>query len=133
MIALRQVLQKVQNSCSRGASTITTVVFGAIAIVILYSAYHILPFYYYYFEVVNQMESVIRVASTNTDQEIRRKLDYHIKKMGIPAAPDDLRITRQANYMTIRLPYTETFVVRFGDKKYTIYTFDFIAEAEGAF
>jgi len=133
MNQLIQVLRRSLRSFSRGASAITTIVFGAITIVVVYSAYHILPFYYYYFEVVNQMESVIRVASTNTDQEIRRKLDYHIRKMGIPAKPEDLRISRQGNHMQIRLPYREVFAVNFGDKEHVIHVFDFVAEAEGQF
>ena len=117
----------------KGIGKLTFSVFAAIIAALLYSAYHILPFYYYYFELVNQMEQVIKVASTETDQEIRKKLLYHIKKMQIPVSPDELRIMRDGKRMSIGLKYEEIFYIPFRGKDYDIHTFKFDAHAEGEF
>lgn len=79
------------------------------------------------------MATVIRVASTHTDQELRQKLMYHIKKMEIPMEPEDLLMEREGRHMRISLEYEETFYVTFQDKDYEIYTFPFHAYAEGDF
>ena len=90
-----------------------------------------MPFYYCYFELENQFASVIRVASTHTDQEIRQKLMYHIKKLEVPVDPEQLIIEREEGLMRISLEYQEVFYLTFQDKDYDIYTFDFHAFSEG--
>ena len=118
---------------SRGVGRLTVIVFGTIVGASLFCAYNILPFYYYYYELVNQMEAVTKVASVETDQEIRQRLMYHIKKMEIPADPEDLKIERDGNIMRISLPYEEVFYVNFGGKEYEIYRFPFHAYVEKQF
>jgi hypothetical protein len=117
----------------RGLGKLTLLVFGTIIGVVLYSAYNIIPFYYYYYELMNQMRSVIRVASTEDDATIRERLWYHIRKMGLPAQPEDLIIERYHETMRIALDYEEVFYVSWGDKDYTIYQFPFHAEVEESF
>ncbi|MBX7145485.1 MAG: hypothetical protein K1X79_13630 [Oligoflexia bacterium] len=114
-----------------GLGRLTLLVFGTIIAVVVYCGYCILPFYYCYFEITNQMEQVIKVASTYTDKEIREKLLYHIKKLELPVEPDDLRIERDAGTMRISLPYREIFYVTWKGKDYDIHTFEFHAYAEG--
>ena len=116
-----------------GAAKLTIVIFGALIATTLYCAYHILPFFYYFYELENQFRTVIGVASTHTDQEIRQKLMYHIKKMEIPMDPQDLKIRREGNMMRISLPYEEVFYVTWKDKEYDIYTFKFHADVEQPF
>lgn len=116
-----------------GVGRLTILVFGTLAAVAVFCGYQILPFYYCYFEITNQMEQVIRVASTNTDKEIREKLLYHIKKLELPVEPDDLRIERDAGVMRISLPYREIFYVTWKGKDYDLHTFEFNAYAEGRF
>ena len=116
-----------------GIGKITVLVFGTIASALIYSGYCIFPFYYYYLELQNHMEQVIGVASTDTDQEIRQKLLYQIKKMQIPANPEDLKIERGDRTMKISLPYDEVFYITWRGKDYDLYTFNFVAAAEGRF
>ncbi len=117
----------------RGASTLTTVVFGALLAVVVFVAYNVLPFYYYYFDLKNQFQQVIRVASVDTDEEIRRKIMVFIKQYGVPIDPEDLRIERYDDTMKISLKYTEIFYVTFRGKEYTIHKFNFDATTEGKF
>lgn len=116
-----------------GLSKITFAVFAIIIGAALYSGYHIGHFFYDYFEMKNHMATVIRVASQNTDEEIRAKLWYHMKKMDIPAEKEDLRIEREDRTMRISLEWEETFFVTWEDKDYDIHTFKFHAYEEGQF
>lgn len=98
---------------------------------VLYTGYHVLPFYYYYYELKNHMFEAIRVASIYTDDELRQKLVYQIKWMEIPADPQELVIERSDGYMRISLSYDEVFYFTWQGKDYEIYTFHFDAEEEG--
>ena len=93
----------------------------------------ILPFYYYYWELENQMRAAIRVASTDSDAEIREKLLYQIKRMDIPARPEDLKIGRTGRHMNISLKYSEVFDITWKGKDRDLRTFNFHARAEGDF
>ena len=117
----------------KGVGYITLFVFGLLFVAAFYSASKILPFYYYYYDLQNQMESLIRVASDNTDQQIRKKLMYFIKKYDIPARDQDLQISRGSNMMKIQLRYKEVFYATWQGKDYDIHTFEFLAQAEGKF
>jgi hypothetical protein len=77
------------------------------------------------------MASLIRVASTHTDQEIRAKLLYHVKKLEIPIEPDDIVIERTNGFMSISFSYSEVFYLTWQDKDYDLHTFHFDAYADG--
>lgn len=114
-----------------GIGKLTGLVFGTIAVAILYSAYHIIPFYYYYYELQNQFEAHAKAANVYTNKQLREKLMYHINKMEIPIdKPEDLRIDRTADGTRISLAYTEIFYVSWQGKDYDLHKFDFIAQAE---
>ncbi len=100
---------------------------------IVYCVYNIAPFYYYFYELQNQFDAAIRVASEYTDQEIRTKLLYHMKKFEIPADAEELRIERYDDRMKISLDYTEVFYITWKDKDYTIWEFPFHAEVDRGF
>lgn len=116
-----------------GLSKITFAVFAVIIAAALYSGYHIGQFFYVFYEIKNHMATVIRVASDNTDEEVRAKLWYHIQKLKIPVEPEDLHIEREDRTMRISLEWEETFYVTWQDKDYDIHTFHFLAYEEGQF
>lgn len=126
-------LLKLRLLAERGLSKLTILVFGTLFAAVLYTGYSVLPFYYCYYEIQNQMEQAIRVASTYTDAELRDKLVYHIKKLELPVNPEELRIEREAGFMKISLPYEEVFYVTWEGKEYDLHTFKFHAYAEGSF
>jgi hypothetical protein len=117
----------------RGAGKFTVLVFGLITAAVLYTAYHVLPFYYYYYEIQNQFEQVISVASTESDLEIRRRLWYYIQKYDLPALQEDLLIERDGRTMHIKLSYQEVFSVDWDSKEHILWSFPFTAEAHGEF
>lgn len=114
-----------------GVGNLTLLVFGSLLLAVLYTAYHVIPFYYYYYELVNQMEAAVKVASLETDAELRKKLTYHIRKMQLPVDPEELRIERGGDSIRISLRYSETFFIPWRDRDIDIHTFPFYAEAEG--
>lgn len=127
-------MRPIQSSTkNRGVGKITFLVFATLCSAVAYSAYQIIPFYYYYFDLKNQFKQMIKVASVDTDEEIRRKLMTFIKQYQIPVEPEDLRIERSDNTMKISLKYQEVFYVTFQGKDYTIHTFDFDATTSGVF
>ena len=117
-----------------GVSKITLILFAAFVFATVFTSFKILPFYYYHFELVNQMESLIRVASTETDKEIRERLWFQVRQMQIPSVkPEDIKIQREERIMKISLKYKEVFFITWQGKDYDIHVFDFHAYAEGQF
>jgi hypothetical protein len=116
-----------------GVGRVTLIVFGVLTAAVIFCGYKILPFFYCYYEITNQFEQVIKVASTEDDKEIRKKLMYHIKKLELPVEPEDLRIEREVGKMRISLPYDEIFYITWQGKDYDLYKFHFHAYAEGAY
>lgn len=112
---------------------LTLLFFGALVFVICYAGYRILPIYYYYYDTVNQMHMVIRVASLEEDGEIRRRLLYYIKKYRIPASENALKIERGDKTMRISLSYQVPLDIEFRGKSYHIHTFKFNAVVNGKF
>jgi hypothetical protein len=126
------------NSDELGAGLLTVAVFGTLLAVVLFSAYNILPFYYYYFELSHQMEAVIRVAETSNNEELRNKLTYHIRKMEIPVGDDEelrraLIIERENGKIRVSLSYEEVFYITFDGRDRTLMRFPFTAQAEGRY
>ncbi|RME59214.1 MAG: DUF4845 domain-containing protein, partial [Candidatus Dadabacteria bacterium] len=100
---------------------------------VVYLAFKIIPIYYNYFEMQNQMDAAVKVASVYNDQELRKKLLYHLKKLNIPADPEDLKIVRELGTIKISLEYTDTLSVSFKDKEYQLWKFHFSLYSEGPY
>ena len=118
------------RASERGIGKLTLLFFGTIFFVVGFCAYSIAPFYYYYYELVNQMNAAVRLASTQTDGEIRHKLWLEIQRMQIPVEKEDLIIERYENRMRIRLTYREYFYIVWDGEEHDIWTFDFDAEVD---
>lgn len=117
----------------RAASGLTTVVFGLIFLAVFYCAYTIIPFFYYYMELQNQMDAAARVAGEYKDKELRQRLWYEIKKMDLPVDPEDLKIERLDGRMKISMDYVEVFSITIGEKEVTLWEFPFHASADRKF
>jgi hypothetical protein len=126
---------KLRVRSNSGVGKLTLIVFGAIVFVVAYCAYNVAPFYYYYFELNDHMRQIIKVASMENDEELKKRLMDHIKMMEIPMHPEDLIIERDetAHEMHVSLKYKETFWITFRGKDYKIRDFPFYAHAEGKF
>ncbi len=115
---------------NKGYSTLTNFVFFIIIGLVFFVVYNVLPFYYYYFELKNQMLALTKVANVNTDLEIKEKLFEQIKDLKIPADKDDIKIHRVDGEIVISVHYQEIFYVTIGKKDYDLYVFDFSAHVQ---
>lgn len=79
------------------------------------------------------MDSVVTLASTESDTIIRRRLTAQMRRTEIPAKPEDLKIRRVNNKIILDLEYREVFYVTWQGKDYDLRTFDFHAHSEGEF
>jgi hypothetical protein len=121
------------NPITLGMSKLSVIIILLLTSIGLFVAYNVLPFYYYYYELVGQMQSLVEVAGSNTDQELRKKLEYHMKKMSIPADIEDVVIVRRPGHLTISLEYQEIFYITWKDQDIDLYVFPFVARVEGDF
>jgi carbonic anhydrase len=115
---------------SLGASRLTNLVFLALFGASAFCAYKIIPFYYYYFELQNQMSQLLKLADSTSDLEIRKKLETHIKELEIPVNPSQLQISRDGRKIRASLKYSEIFFISFRGKDYDLREFPFHAYAE---
>lgn len=113
-----------------GLGKLTLIVFGLIIGTVTFVSYHVMPFYYYYFEFQNQAEQLVRVAQTHTDEQLRDKMYTHAAWMGIPVERHDIQVKRWGEHVQIEVVYSETFSVEYDGEDHEIHTFDFHVFAE---
>jgi hypothetical protein len=126
-------LKSKRYSNQYGIGKLTLIVCGLVLVVSVFVASRVLPFYYYYYEIESHMHSLINVAGSNSDDEIKDKLMYHIKKMEIPVTREEIEIVRTPGTISIAFEYEEVFDIEWKDEIYEIHVFPFYAYAEGNF
>ena len=87
-----------------------------IFVVVGFLASQIIPFYYYYYEFLGQMEAQAQKASVNTDAKIKKFLIQRARELELPISnPDeDIKIYRAAGSIIIETEYEEVLYVDFG-------------------
>lgn len=111
-----------QSGQTRLGSLITLIFFAAAG----YAAWCIVPFFYYYSEMLGIMEAQASKAQVFTDAEIRKNLMKKVKELNLPIDnADELKINRFSGVIRIELEYQEVFYFSFRGKDYDIYTFHF--------
>ena len=119
------------RSKQAGVGKVTLAVFGLITFAVLFVAYHVLPFYYYFYELQGNMDRMVTVASVENDKTLRQRLLTQIRWMQIPVREEDLVFERlDPNRIKLSLKYKEVFFIRWGGKDYVIREFPFHAHAE---
>jgi hypothetical protein len=121
------------NRSELGIGKFTFLVFGSLVAGVIYVAYAVGPFFYYFYELENHFAACIRVASSYSDKELREKILYQLKWLDIPADAEDLKIERESGVMRISLPYEEVWIIEWQGREHEIYKFKFTAFAEGKF
>jgi len=120
------------RKCENGLNRLGVLFFLLFVLVVGFTSWQIIPFYYYYYELIGTMESQADKASVFTDREIREVLNIKIRKLEIPIEDkDDLKIHRFNNKIIIELEYEEVFYVDLGeDRVYDIHVFKFNPRVE---
>lgn len=104
------------------------VVLGTLA----YSGYYILPWFYEYLELQSQADQLVRVASIDSDKEIRNKLRNMMRDYDLPVTSDDVLIKRSNDTITIEVSWQRDFGIPLGEKFHHLHTFHFDVFAEGS-
>ncbi len=117
---------------SRGSSTVGTLFTAICVFVIGFLAWQVIPFYYYYYDILGMMEAQAKKASVKDDAEIRYELYKRALKTNLPIDDaDDFKINRIAGKMIIDLSYEEVLYIDLGeDRYYDIHVFDFNPHVE---
>ena len=115
---------------NKGYTRLVNAMLICLALVVAFILYKVIPFYYYYFEIKNQMVAISNLASTQTDSEIKEKIYEQIKFLKIPATKDDIDVQRTSHKIKITLKYNEILYITINNKDYDLYVFNFLAKVE---
>jgi hypothetical protein len=92
----------------------------------------IIPFYYSFYEIQGLLQAQAEKSSELSDREILQTATQAIKRLNIPADPEeDLSIKRYNGKVVINLSYQEVLYVDFGNGyDYDLWTFNFNPRGE---
>ena len=115
-----------------GLGRLTTLILILLVSAGVYVGFQVIPFYYYYNELLGQMDEQAKKASLFRDQQIRKTLLKFIDDLEIPIDdPDDLKINRFNNKIVIELEYNEVLYIDLGeDRVYDLHVFHFHPRVE---
>ena len=112
-------------SDNKGYTIPIIIMLSIIAFLIILILYKIIPLYYYYFEIKNQMITLSKDAAIKTDLEIKEKLHEQIKYLQIPATKDDIAIQRSGAKIKITIKYKEVIYFTINNKDYDLFVLNF--------
>ena len=112
-------------SDNKGYTRPIIIMLSIIAFLIILILYKIIPLYYYYFEIKNQMITLSKDAAIKTDLEIKEKLHEQIKYLQIPATKDDIAIQRSGAKIKITIKYKEVIYFTINNKDYDLFVLNF--------
>ena len=119
----------------RGMSKLGALFFVTIFGSVTWVFYHVIPFYYSFYEIEGQMEALAVKASLFSDSYIQQELMRFIKKLDIPVDnPEDIKINRFEGKILIDLKYQEYLTLELGEgRDYDLWIFDFNPHVEHEF
>lgn len=129
---LRSIFSRQRMDRVRGVGRLTALVFCLIVFVVGFVGYNVVPFYYYYFELTNQLHALVAIGDRTNDATLRKRVMEIIKELEVPAEERDIQIDRRDGSLTITVPYSEVFYVTLSGKDYDLHRFSFRASAQGA-
>jgi len=100
---------------------------------LVFLGYKVLPFYYYYYDLRVHCAQVIRNASVESDEEIRRNLYAVVQRNGVRLEPRDIRIQRFGGRIRLWMTYHEVLDISLFGKSMVLYNFEFVPSAEGVY
>ena len=112
-------------SDNKGYTRPIIIMLSIIAFLIILILYKIIPLYYYYFEIKNQMITLSKDAAIKTDLEIKEKLHEQIKYLQIPATKDDIAIQRSGAKIKITIKDKEVIYFTINNKDYDLFVLNF--------
>jgi hypothetical protein len=92
----------------RGEGKLKAIVYTAILILIVYSAFKILPIYFANYQLSDKMQETARFAIVNryTDEQIKDTIYKEIQSLEIPAKREDIKSSSTQSVVRITVDYT---------------------------
>jgi hypothetical protein len=123
-------LESHRNSSSavasqKGASWLSIIIFGLIVWAGSWYLFHLIPIYYRYYELENAFRGMSKVANELNDKEIRKRLLFQMKDIGVPGDITQVHTERLPNSLRIQYSYYEDITFTFGDHSWLIQDFNF--------
>ena len=96
-----------RNRGERGEGRWKAIVYTAIFVLAVYSAWKIVPAYVSDYQLKDKMQEQARFAVVNrySDEQIRQNIYKVVQDLEIPAKLDDIRVTASQSDVTISLDY----------------------------
>jgi hypothetical protein len=115
-----------------GISRLGVLIFVLLVTIAVFVGNQVIPFYYYYYELLGLMESQAAKASVFSDAQIRKTITKKISELNIPINNhEDLKINRFGGKILIELYYEEVLFIEFGESwSYDLHTFKFNPRVE---
>jgi len=116
-------------------SKLSTLFLIIVAASVLHVGWRLIPIFYSYYELQNQFEQLVRLGEVEQDDDIKKKLNYQLKKSEVPAQLKDVRYYRSNTTMRLTLEYDQPLVlfIPWEWKEKTVHTFHFKVEAEAQY
>jgi hypothetical protein len=114
-----------ERKSTQGASKIVVLIFAAVFAAILWAGFHILNFYYCYYDLRNEIEEQVHIAQTESDEEIMNRIIKKIHELHIPVDEKRINLVRQGQRMKISFKYKEVLTFKWNGKYYDLKTFNF--------
>lgn len=113
-----------------GFGYLTNIFLIAVLGALVYAGYYILPWHYEYYEFQSQADQLVRVASVDTDKELRHKLWGMMRDYDLPFTADDVVIRRGNDTITLEVSWEREFGIPWGEEFHHLHTFHFDVFAE---
>ena len=109
----------------KGASWLSIFIFGFIVWAGTWYLFHLIPIYYRYYELENAFRGMSKVANELNDKELRKRLLFQMKDIGVPGDITQVHAERLPNSLRIQYSYYEDITFTLGDNTWLIQDFNF--------
>jgi hypothetical protein len=87
--------------------------------------YEVVPWYYCYFDLRNQMVTIIKNGAIESDEELKIKLAAMVSRAGVKRSSRDFVIERSSDAIRAHLRYTESCAVTVMGQRFQLFSKDF--------
>ncbi|HMO02727.1 MAG TPA: hypothetical protein PKD37_07045 [Oligoflexia bacterium] len=122
-------MRKTQGNLGLGslATFILFVVVGSC----VYLGYKIIPIFYNYYELQNQMDQMVRTADVLSNNEILTRIKKIVQEYNIPVKEENITVDRSHDRIILKAAWSDDLAISWKDKEYLLQTFYFEAISEG--
>jgi hypothetical protein len=94
--------------CERGAGKLKAIFYTVILVLLIYSAFKVIPVYVQDYQLSDKMQETARFAVVNryNEEQIRDTIFKEIQSLDIPAKREDIKVSSSQSVVKISVDYT---------------------------